>query len=529
MATAGGTRTLLLGAAFASALCAGVLADEDEPDDPAVPMVDPATALPAGAEARLLPPKGAPKAIAFSYDGRMVAVACADKTVRVFGVPSAKLLSVLEGHEAAVLDVAFSPDGRYAASSGEDSTIRLWDLKTFKQVRAFEGHSGPVKGVCFSPDGSYLVSASADTTLKVWDVDTGRARYTLEGHSAHVDRVAWSRDGCTLLSEAADSTAHLWDGARGLDIRSLPDRDGEVAAVAISPDGRFGITTRGDHTWHVFDTSSGEDALILRGQNGNGACAAFAADSRSVFTGGLDGSIRQWDLASGLELRRLLANGTRLTALAVDPTGRRLVTVSQDGNILLWKASAPPPNPAPVEHKAGYATPEYFAQSWQLLASPDYDTRTAALWRFIEGGPAAARYISEKLVPVRSLEAKQEKDLIQKLDDPSYGVREATMKEIEALGPSAQSMLQEALEHPSAEVRLRAQILLRSAAAPAAVRETLAVEALSWINMPEARAHLEKLAQGPSGFPTTDLAKAILERPAEPKDPKTPPVTNGNK
>jgi DNA-binding beta-propeller fold protein YncE len=516
--TTAGKSALLVIVLFACASCAGIFADEEEPEDPAAPMIDPGAALPGGAEARLLPPKSAPKAVAFSYDGKMVAVACADKTVRVFGVPSAKLLSVLEGHEGAVLDVAFSPDGKYAASCGEDNTIRLWDLKTFKQVRTFEGHTQPVKGVCFSPDGSYLVSASADVTLKVWDVETGRARYTLEGHSAHVDRVTWSRDGATILSEAADSTAHLWDGARGLDIRPLPERDGEVAAVAISPDGRYGITTRGDHSWHVFETSSGEDALILRGQNGNGACAAFSADSRSVFTGGLDGSIRQWDLASGLEIRRMVESGPRMVALAVDPTGKRLITVSQDGNTLLWAAHAQPANPAGEDPKPAYSQPEYLPKNWLMLASPDYNTRASAVLRFLNSGQEGVRFIEEKmLASSTALDAAHRKELIDKLDDASYGIREAAMKEIAALGPSALPMLQDALEHSSVEVRIRVQALLHTSAAQETLRETLALEVLGWMKVPAARELLAKFAKGPACMPNTMLAKAILERPAEAK------------
>ena len=67
--------------------------------------------------------------------------------------------------------MAFSPDdGRWVASAGEDSTVKVWDSHTGKLVRSFRGHTGLVSSVAFSPDGRRLVSGSRDHTVKVWDV-----------------------------------------------------------------------------------------------------------------------------------------------------------------------------------------------------------------------------------------------------------------------------------------------------------------------------------------------------------------------
>jgi WD40 repeat protein len=68
--------------------------------------------------------------------------------------------------------VVFSPvgDGRWVASAGEDSTVRIWDSHAGKLVRSFRGHTGLVSSVAFSPDGRLLVSGSRDHTVKVWDV-----------------------------------------------------------------------------------------------------------------------------------------------------------------------------------------------------------------------------------------------------------------------------------------------------------------------------------------------------------------------
>jgi WD40 repeat protein len=70
--------------------------------------------------------------------------------------------------------VAFSPDGRRLASASEDKTVRVWDAATGQQVLALRGHTGAVSCVAFSPDGRRLASASEDKTVRVWDAASGQ-------------------------------------------------------------------------------------------------------------------------------------------------------------------------------------------------------------------------------------------------------------------------------------------------------------------------------------------------------------------
>src|SRR5271166_4711471 len=105
-----------------------------------------------------------------------------------------KLRATLQGHSQPVVSVAFSPDGKTLASASYDGTLKLWDVTNGKERTTFKGHRGCVGAVAFNADGKTLASAimgsptlSADNnTIKLWEVTTGKERAILKGHTSMV-------------------------------------------------------------------------------------------------------------------------------------------------------------------------------------------------------------------------------------------------------------------------------------------------------------------------------------------------------
>ncbi|MDF5733705.1 MAG: AAA-like domain-containing protein [Rhizonema sp. PD38] len=85
-------------------------------------------------------------------------------------------------HKSSVNSVAFSPDGKTLASASDDNTIKLWNVATGKEISTLSGHKSDVYSVAFSPDGKTLASASTDKTIKLWNVATRKEISTLSGH-----------------------------------------------------------------------------------------------------------------------------------------------------------------------------------------------------------------------------------------------------------------------------------------------------------------------------------------------------------
>jgi WD40 repeat protein len=65
--------------------------------------------------------------------------------------------------------MAVDRQGRWLASAGEDSTIRIWDATSWQLLRTLRGHTSVIMSLAFSPDGRRLVTGSRDHTVKFWD------------------------------------------------------------------------------------------------------------------------------------------------------------------------------------------------------------------------------------------------------------------------------------------------------------------------------------------------------------------------
>ncbi|HIK33488.1 MAG TPA: hypothetical protein IGS17_04755 [Oscillatoriales cyanobacterium M59_W2019_021] len=194
--------------------------------------------------------------LSFSPDGRSIATASRDKTIKLWSLDG-KLLNTLRGHTERVNSVSFSPNGEWIASGGDDQTVRLWNrqgtlLHTIDKKDNYpDGHNAYIIGVTFSPDSRTLASAGWDNTVKLWDLNGKLLQEFIDSDS--VNSVSFSPNGQILAAGSWDGTLKFWSLQDGRLIKSLQGHDSGVLSVSFSPDGRTIASGSADSTAILWD------------------------------------------------------------------------------------------------------------------------------------------------------------------------------------------------------------------------------------------------------------------------------------
>ncbi|WP_089100446.1 nSTAND1 domain-containing NTPase [Streptomyces hyaluromycini] len=307
----------------------------------------------------LLGHTGAVYLTSFSPDGKILATAAYDRTVRLWDVsdptrPKA-LGKPLLGHTSWVSSAVFSPDGKTLASAGDDGTVRLWDVSDPKHPASLgsplAGRDGTIYLVAFSPDGRTLAAADEDHTVRLWDVHDPRHPASLgplTGHTEAVRSIAFSPDGRTLAAGSDDNSILLYDVS---DPRR-PERVGApltghtatVHSVAFSPDGRTLASGSKDDTVRLWDVSDRTRAKALgaplTGHTGPVWSVAFSPDGSMLAAGSADSTASLWNVdnpAFPSQVGEPLAGSSgEMYAVGWSPDGQTLATGSGDGKVRLW-------------------------------------------------------------------------------------------------------------------------------------------------------------------------------------------------
>jgi mono/diheme cytochrome c family protein len=282
-------------------------------------------------------------AVAFSSDGKRAVSGSDDRTIRIWDIPSGRLLATLESNSE-VYAVAFSPDGKQVLSAGRDRALRLWDVQTKNLLSVFKGHTDAVRCVAFSSDGKRAASGGDDRSVRVWDIAAIEEKWTLTGHTGPISGIAWSRDRQRILTSSRDGTARWWDVANQKELKRLEGHAGAILSVALSSDGKSALTGGNDQTVRLWNLAKGTEVHCFKGHATAVVQVQFATNGRDFLSSGSqhrthDFFARRWDLINHDQVGALKAGeADNFGCAAFSPDGKHVLVGGPAGflKLLSW-------------------------------------------------------------------------------------------------------------------------------------------------------------------------------------------------
>jgi WD40 repeat protein len=300
----------------------------------------------------------------FSGDGKQVATASADKTVKLWRLDGTPVIEPWQASSSGgsdenklsgVTDVAIDPQGRFLISGSAGRSVRVYDLQRKAQLAIPEVQRDTITAVAFSSTGEYAVSASADQTVLLWKTKDFVDRpervkpVATWKHRGIVTSAAFSASGRWVVTSCDDGYCRIWDTqdpakapwqwSAGAPVRRAMFLGGPNETDVLGVAGKTAFfwldPARRDQTFLVPLDSDKGAAPIHAVASPDGSFAAVATS---------DGKLQLWKVPSEDSVRKpiVLRTQQRARILRLAWSSKDvLAAAGEDGTVQLWRQPGP--------------------------------------------------------------------------------------------------------------------------------------------------------------------------------------------
>ena len=291
----------------------------------------------------------------------IVATGAGDDMAKVFqrqenvdGIVEMKEMFTCKGHEDSVVDIAFSTNGKLLATAGYDATVKIWDVATGDLVQSLTGPADAIEWIQWHKKGSVILGGSSDATAWMWLASSGACMQVFAGHEDAISCGAFSGNGKVVVTGSVDGSAKLWNPKSGeclftFRVHSHGWHTEGIVTLAVHPTKPLAITGGQDGTARLIQlqhhkilaTFSHENATPV---DGKGEIAVYGVEAVGfspsfnwAASGSMDGKLRVWDLKNNTCRHECMhpAGVIKLTWHATLPL---IITACADAKVRVWDA-----------------------------------------------------------------------------------------------------------------------------------------------------------------------------------------------
>ena len=283
---------------------------------------------------------------AYSHDGKFLASASDDCSVRIWDASTGRVQDILDNFGAWVYLVAFSSQGFLAAS--DQRKIGVWDVTTGMRLKLsddgdlYMDDRDNVADISFSDDGSMLVAVE-DQNIMIWKLPAYSTivQEKTSLPTRNVRHVRFSSDG-TLIGTVSIAGVTIWkldykieDGAEN-ELGTQAEKQAMHEATSKPADEPETVVRRRQEKWKLseletFPAQAGEGREWANG-------VAFSPDSKYIAAGTECGTLCIWELGSGKPPNILCGHTGDVNGVSFSPDGSILASVSDDNTTIIWRA-----------------------------------------------------------------------------------------------------------------------------------------------------------------------------------------------
>lgn len=276
--------------------------------------------------------------LAFTPDDRYLITS--GSNVRIWDAATGRIQRQFDGHRGAVFSIAVAPDGKTLASAGEDKTVRFWSLTDGKELKQI-AVAAPVKKIAFSKNGQILNGFNDNREICAWNAATGKQtnKFTIAAYPLY-----FGTDGETFTAVDENGKRDIWSAANGKIVnptnQSVQSTErietNSYPTISFSPPNfpTRSLTVSASKYLLRFPLETGGKVSVSDDDLGYKRNFVHSPDGKTIASDGY-GAVDLRDAQTGKVASSLKENFRSVNSLAYSRDGK-LLAAGTDGGLIIW-------------------------------------------------------------------------------------------------------------------------------------------------------------------------------------------------